>query len=424
MSFDDQVRTTLAERAATVSGDPDLATTIIEQARTSRRRSWLVRGLVSVLSILVVIVLIATNVFGRDRVTGPDPRATGRPAQTTPVPTGLSTNATTTSSGITTPYRVVDGPAPTSAGTGSPISLLPRVERRGSTTWFAAPGVSVALPSSVNGARMVLPAVAGWIIYTVSAAFTGGDTDAEAQILAVSSAGGVRSLVTGAVRSVAVSPDGNQVASVETTERPWTVRLVVRQISDGAEVRRVTLPYGQPGEWPYSALLWTSAGILASNQSGAVSVPGASVLVKQDAVTDLPPVTGIFQKPGDTETFATVVDAGRECIGAIAIPSSDPLVLTCGAFGAVTPLGKGRLLISLFASDGKDAFLLDVDQATVTRLTLPDEVANAFLAVYPETDATVLVTNLTSNGWLRWNVVTNTVERAALPAGASSVITW
>jgi hypothetical protein len=277
----------------------------------------------------------------------------------------------------------------------------------------------------VNGAREILPSLSGWIVYTVSATFTGGDTDAGAQILAVSSTGEVRSLVTGAVRSVAVSPDGNQIASVETTEKPWTVRLVVRQISDGAEVRRVTLPYGQPGEWPYSALLWTSAGILASNQSGAVSAPGASVLVRRDAVTDLAPVTGIYQKSGDTELFATVVDAGRECIGGIAIPSSDPLVLSCGAFGAVTPLGKGRLLISMFASDGKDAFLVDLDQATVTRLVLPDEVGNSFLAtVYPETDATVLVTNLTSNRWLRWNVVTNTVEQAPLPVGASSVITW
>lgn len=423
MSFDDEVRAALAARSDVIRDDPELAATVVARAQKSRRRAWLLRALIAVLSILVAVVLVTTNVFGRSRVTGPDPRGTGQPVRTA---TPAVSTSPTASAKVTTPYLTVDGPAPTVNGTGAAVSLVPRVERRTSGTWFVTSGVSMVLPTSVNGARKIEVAGSGWILLTVSDTFTGGDSDPGAQILAISSTGSVRSLVTGDVRSLAVSPDGTQVASVETTDRPWTVRLLVRSISNASVVRTVSIPFGQSGQWPYKVLLWTSIGILASNQSRGITQPRASIVVQQDTVTDLASVTGFFQLPGQTNnTFATFAQAGLTCVGSLPAPVSDTPVMSCGPFGNVTPLGKGLLLVTLVDSDGKQAVLIDVAKSTLTRLTLPDPVAKTYLnEAFAETATTVLVPDFETKVWLRWDVVQNSVEQAPLPAGASSVITW
>jgi hypothetical protein len=264
------------------------------------------------------------------------------------------------------------------------------------------------------------------VVFTVSSDFTGGDTDPGAQILVVSPSGDVRALATDAVRSIAVSPDGTQVASVETveTKSTWSVTLVVRRIGDGGVVRKVPLPYGSRGEWPYETLVWTSDGILASNQSGAVTADGATVLVRESVITDETPITGIYPVPSSTDLFVTFTNAGATCLSKW-LPASAPVAILCGSFGVVTPLGNGRVLLQLAASDGQHALLADTRAGTVTVLLESPALQQLFL-VDPVVDSatTVLVPDFATKTWWRWDVVANTLESAPLPAGAKVVLSW
>jgi hypothetical protein len=241
MSIEELLRETLDERVARVTGDEDLAENVIRRSR-GRRGRRAVAGLSALVVVVIVVVLTLAQTAPRNTAVVPDPRATAVPSVSPITPLGSI-------SGVDTTYRILQGPQPsTKASGGAPISVTPRVERRGTTTWLVTPTTSVALPTSVNGARSIQQAGSSWVVFTVSNAYTGGDTDPYAQILVVSASGAVKSLVTGAVRSVAVNLDGTQVASVETVERPtWSVTLVVRRLADGGVVRTVALPYGQPG---------------------------------------------------------------------------------------------------------------------------------------------------------------------------------
>lgn len=425
MTIEEMVTRTLADRARDIQAADDLASSVIR--RGTRRTRWLVVTLIVLVTVALVSASIVTYGTRRYSRTGPDPRATG-----VPVSTATPSQASATGPSVATPtvritssYRQLIGPEPTVAGTGAAISVMPRLERRGQRMWFVAPGVSVMLPATVGGTRSISAAGTGWIIFTISADFTGGDTDPGAQILFVTGGGGLRTLVTGAVRSVAVSPDGTQVASVETTDQPWAVRLLVRQIANAGLVRTVVLPTLERGSWPYRSLAWNSAGIVATNQTTNLAAAGLSVLVQSQTVTDLQPVTGVFPLPGTDELYATSSQgSGRVCVGGITLPATDPPTYACGPFGIVTPLSSGRLLVTLLDGAGTEAAAISAKDRTVTLLRLPALLAQGYLMeVVPETATTVLV-KATSGTWWRWDVERNTAEPAPLPAGVDSVFSW
>jgi len=422
MSIEELLQETMDERATRVRGDDDLAQKVIHRARGRRGRRALV-GLSALVIVVIVVILTITQTLPRTSKVFPDPRGTAVPSVSPATPLASI-------SGVSTTYRILQGPQPvTGVSAGAPVSITPRVERRGTATWLVTPTTSAALPTSVNGARSIQQAGPSWVVFTISAAYTGGDTDPGAQILVVSSSGAVKSLVTGAVRSVAVSVDGTQVASVETVERPaWSVTLVVRRLADGGAVRKVALPYGQPGEWPYDALAWTPEGIVASNQSGAVSAAGATVLVHGDAVSDAAPVTGIYGAPKSMDLYATSASAGTACLGysikATTTPATSATIL-CGHLGVITPLENGRVLVELSESDGTQAILADTVAGTLTLLTFPVELQKAFvLGAVAESAASLLVPDYGTGVWWRWNIVSNSVEVAPLPSGVNAVFSW
>ncbi len=419
MSIEELLRETLDERATPVTGDDDLALHVIRRAHGRRGRRVAV-GMSAVVIVVIVVVLTITQTMQRNSRVVPDPRGTAVPSVGPMTPVASFP-------GLLTGYRSVQGAEPrTSAAAGAAISVTPRVERRGTPTWFVTPTTSIALPPSVNGARSIQPAGSSWVVFTMSTDFTGGDTDPGAQILIVSSSGVVRALVTDDVRSVAVSPDGTQVASVETVETrsTWSVTLVVRRIADGGIVRKAALPYGQRGEWPYESLVWTADGILASNQFGSSSVAGATVLVNQNVVTDEAPITGVYPVPSSTELLVTRTKSGSTCLSSW-VPAAAPIEILCGDLGVVTPLGNGRVLVVPFASDGSRAFVADTVSRTLTLLKLPVGVQEAFLVgAVAETATTVLVPVLQSGAWWRWDVLSNTAETAALPSGTTAAISW
>jgi hypothetical protein len=422
MSIDELLRETLDERAARVGGDEDLATNVLRRSRNARTRGAVV-GLSTLAVVVIVVVLTLTQMTSRNTAVVPDPRATASPS----VGPGAPQSSI---SGVSTTYRILQGPVPTLPTVGTPIAVTPRVERRGAATWLVTPTTSVALPPSVNQARSIQPAGSGWVVFTVSTGYTGGDTDLGAQILVVSSSGTVVSFATGALRSVAVSPDGAQVAYVETVETSstWSVTLVVRRIADGGVVRKVALPYGQRGEWPYSALAWTPVGIFASNQSGAVTAPGGTVLVRGDSVTEEAPITGIYRDPASADLYVTSSSAGSTCLGyaikATTTPATSATIL-CGHLGAVTPLENGRVLVLLADTDGKQAVLADTVAGTLTLLTMPPGLQLGYTVGFPaESGTSVLVLDVGNNVWWRWKVLTNAVETAPFPSGTNAVLSW
>jgi len=79
-------------------------------------------------------------------------------------------------------------------------------------------------------------------------------------------------------------------------------------------LRKVPLPYGSRGEWPYEALSWTTDGIVASNQSGSITVAGATVLVRDKTVTDEAPITGIYRVPLSTDGYVTSASGGSNLL--------------------------------------------------------------------------------------------------------------
>jgi hypothetical protein len=419
MSIEELLQETLDEQATRVTGDDDLAPQVIRRARG--RRGW---GISAVVIVVIVVVLTITSTLQRTTTVAPDPRATAVPSVAPKTPAASIP-------GLVTTYPTVQGPTPrTAAAAGAAIAVSPRVERRGTTTWLVTPTSSVALPASVNGARSIQSAGSDWIVFTVSTDFTGGDTDPGARILVVSSNGAVRSLVTDDVRSVAVSPDGTQVASVETVETrsTWTVTLVVRRISDGGVVRKVALPYGSRGEWPYEALSWTTDGIVASIHSGAMTVAGGTVLVRQNVVTDEAPVTGIYRVPLSTDGYVTSASGGSTCLGFSASSTTTPATsesILCGRVGSITVLASGLVLVLFTDTDGSQAVVADPVLRTVTLLTLPPEIQNAALVgAVAEGATTVLIPVPLSGAWWRWDVVSNTAETAPLPSGSNAAINW
>ena len=422
MSIEELLRETLDERVARVTGDEDLAENVIRRSR-GRRGRRAVAGLSALVVVVIVVVLTLAQTAPRNTAVVPDPRATAVPSVSPITPLGSI-------SGVDTTYRILQGPQPsTKASGGAPISVTPRVERRGTTTWLVTPTTSVALPTSVNGARSIQQAGSSWVVFTVSNAYTGGDTDPYAQILVVSASGAVKSLVTGAVRSVAVNLDGTQVASVETVERPtWSVTLVVRRLADGGVVRTVALPYGQPGEWPYDALAYTPEGVVASNQSGAITVAGGTVLVRQDVVTDEAPVTGIYWVPSSMDRYVTSVSGGSTCLGfsvKSTTTSATSATIVCGHLGGITLLENGLALVQLSDSAGTQAVLADTVAGTLTLLTVPPVLQKAYLnGLVAERATTVLVPDHGAGVWWRWDVVSNTVETAPLPNGTTAAISW
>jgi len=422
MSIEELLQETLDERATHVPADEDLAQHVIRRASGRRGRRVAV-GMSAVAIVVIVVVLAITQTEPRNTRVVPDPRATA-------VPSVGPTTPMASISGLVTTYRTVQGPEPrTAAAAGAAISVTPRVERRGTTTWLVTPTTSVALPTSVNGVRSIQPAGSSWVVFTISNAFTGGDTDPSAQILVVSASGAVKSLVTGAVRSVAVSMAGTEVASVETVERPtWSVTLVVRRLADGGVVRKVALPYGQAGEWPYGALAYTPEGIVASNQSGAITVAGGTVLVRQSVVTDEAPVTGIYWVPSSMDRYVTSASGGSTCLGfsvKSTTTSATSASIVCGHLGGITLLENGLVLVTLTDADGSQALVADTVVGTVTLLTVPPVVQKAALiGAVAETATKVLVPDYGSGVWWRWDVVSNTVETAPLPSGTNAAISW
>ena len=424
MSIEELLRETLDERATRVRGDDDVAAKVIHRVRGRRGRRVFI-GLSALVIVVIVVVLTITWTLPRNGRVSPDPRATA-------VPSVSPTNGTATGSATTdVTFRVVQGPLPTGSGPGAAIGILPRVELRGSVTWFVAGGVSVALPATVAGSRGIAVTAAGWVISTISSSFTGGDTDAGAQILTVSNTGVVRTLTTGAIRSMAVSPDGTQVADVETTERPlWTVQLVTRRLSDGALVGTVGLSYGSPGSWPYPSLLWTPDGIVASNPFLTTPAPGATVLVHGATITDLAPVLGVFAVPGGADVVEVVQHADRACVrqvASVASPLAAPLAW-CGSIETVVPLGDGLILVAPKVTGGaapQDVWVVDTRASTVTELPVdPALQATNLRTVVALTGTSVLVDDLATGDWLRWDVVKNNVEVAPLPSGAKAAISW
>ena len=416
MSIEELLRETLDERATRVTGDDDLGQTVIRRA-SGRRGRLVFLGLSALVIVVIVVVLTIVKTAPRNTAVLPDPRATATPSVSPPTPAASISGA----------YRVVQGPQPgTKATNGVPISVTPRIEVRGTTVNLVTPRGTAALPLSVNGARSIQAAGSNWVVFTVSSDFTGGDTDPGAQILIVSSSGAVRALVTDDVRSVAVSPDGTQVASVETVETRtvWSVTLVVRRIADGGVVRKVSLPYGSRGEWPYDTLVWTSDGILASNQSGSTTVAGATVLVKGTVVTDLAPITGIYRVASSTDLFVTVSTPPETCLSDW-LPAAAPVTILCGHLGDVTPLGKERVLVQVADSNQTQAVLADTTTGTVALLTVPPALQQVYLnGLVADTATSVLVPDSTTKSWWRWDVVANTVEAAPLPDGAKAAISW
>ena len=415
MNIEELLQETLDERATRVTGDEELAQNVMRRARGRRGRRAAV-GLTALLVVVIVIVLAMAATMPRNGKVVPDPRATAVP----------SVDPTTSAV-----YRVVEGPQPIATSNGAAIGLLPRVELRGSVTWFVGAGLSVALPATVAGSRGIAATESGWVISTVSDSFTGGDTDAGAQILAVSRSGQIRPLFTGAIRSIAVSPDGMQVADVETTERPqWSVRMVARQISDGRVIRTVGLPYGQPGSWPYPSLVWTSDGIVASNPSSATSVAGATVLVQGTSITDLAPVIGVFAVPGSSAVIEVVADTDRTCVRRVASVASLPVGswFWCGPVDSVIPLGGGLTLIKATVAGGaapQEVWVVDENAATVTKVPVaPSLQATNLRTMVALTGTSVLVDDVVPGDWLRWDVVKNSLEVAPLPSGTNAVITW
>lgn len=408
MSIEELLRETLGERANGVTGDDDLAQKVIRRAR-GRRGRRVTLGLSVLVIVVIVVVLTLAQTVSRNVTVVPDPRATAVP----------------------TVYRVVDGPQPIMSGTGAPIGLLPRVERRGSVTWFVTDGVSVALPASVAGSRGISAIASGWVIATISDGFTGGDTDSGAQILTVSRAGAVRSLATGAIRSVAVSPDGAQVADIETTERPlWAVQLVTRRLSDGALIRAVGLSYGSPGSWPFPSLVWTPDGIVASNPSVAPSVPSATVLVQGAKITDLAPITNAYGIPGSSDVMLVVTGKDGYCIHRVAVVSptiTDPAVL-CGPMRRVLALTDDVAVVAADSPVGvapDQAVIVSRTAGTLTRLPLAAELQQTDLnLMVADSATTVLVFDSDRQRWLRWDVVRNTVETAPLPSGTNAAVSW
>jgi hypothetical protein len=423
MSIEELIRETLDDRATHVTADDNLAVQIVRRARGRRgRRAAL--GIFAVVIVVIVVVLTFTQTLPHTTRVAPDPRATAVPSLSPRTPAASIP-------GLVTTYPTVQGPAPrTAAAAGTAIAVSPRVERRGTTTWLVTQTSSVALPASVNGARSIQSAGSSWIVFTVSSDYTGGDTDPGARILVVSSSGAVRSLVTDDVRSIALSPDGTQIASVETVETRtvWSVTLIVRRIADGAVIRKVPLPYGSRGEWPYEALSWTTDGIVASNQSGSITVAGATVLVRDKTVTDEAPITGMYRVPLSIDGYVTSASGGSTCLSFSASSTTTPATsesILCGRVGSITVLSSGLGLVLFTDTDGSQAVVADPVSRKVTVLTVPPEVYTAALVgAVAEGATTVLVPDYTTKTWWRWDVVANTVETAPLPSGAKAAISW
>ena len=422
MSIEELLQETLHDRATHVADDDDLGPQVIRRARGRRGRRVTV-GMSAVVLVVIVVVLTITATLQRTTRIAPDPRATAVPSVSPKTPAASIP-------GLVTTYQVAQG-LPPSAGvaSGAPISVTPRLEVRGATTYLVTPTAAVALPATVNGARSIQPAGPNWVVFTVSSDYTGGDSDTAARILVVSPSGVVRALVTDDVRSIAVSPDGAQVASVETVETRtvWSVTLVVRRIADGAVLRKVPLPYGSRGEWPYEALSWTTDGIVASNQSGSITVAGATVLVRDKTVTDEAPITGIYRVPLSTDGYVTSASGGSTCLS-FSASSTTPATsegILCGRVGSITVLSSGLALVLFTDTDGSQAVVADPVSRMVTVLTLPPEVYNAALiGAVADGARTVLVPDYTTKTWWRWDVVSNTVETAPLPSGAKAAISW
>jgi hypothetical protein len=431
MSIEELLQETLDERATRVAGDDDLARQVIRRARGRRGRRVLL-GLFAFLVVAIVLALVISQSMSRGGRVVPDIRATA-------VPSVSATTSTSPLPGVTTAYRILQGPdgALTAADklpAGSAVGTLPRVERRGSVTWFLAssgghaqPDVSVALPSDVNGARTIVPALDGWVVQTVSASFTGGDADPGSKILLVSFTGKVTTMATGAIRSVAVSPVGDQVAHVETSERPtWSVSLVVQRAGTTTVLRRVPLTYGGPGSWPYRLLAWTGDGIVASN--AATPTANGTVRVQESTVTDISPVTAVWTAPDDTSfTVASSGVGDQTCVYASSLPAFGGTPVACGPMSVVGALAEGGVLASMDDVSGATprAVVIDTRAKTLTVVTVPAAIAAVGMGtVFPDGPGRVLVQDAQAKLWLRWNLVANTVETAALPDGTNSAISW
>ena len=92
------------------------------------------------------------------------------------------------------------------------------------------------------------------------------------------------------------------------------------------------------------------------------------------------------------------------------------------------PLGNGLTLITEKAVGGVTpaaAFVVDERTQTVAELTVASDLrANVLQQVVAEAGSTVLVRDLAFVRWIRWDVVTNTVELEAYPDGTTGVIAW
>ena len=421
MSIEELLRETLEAQANRVRGLDDLAKKVIRQAH-SRRMGRAMFGLAALVIVMIVVILTINQVMARTSKVFPDPRGTAEPSVSQPSP--VATPATGTSD-----FRIVEGPRPTELLTGGAVNLLPRGERRGQQTWFVAPGVSLPLPTGAPLTGLQATAF-GWVFMTLGSTPDGASSDPVYQVIAVSREGATRSLATGAVRSMAVSPDGTQLADVQIMQSPLSVHLVVRQISDGKLLRTVALPAQQPSTGAYPSLVWTSDGIVASDPYYGPSAPGAALLIQGQSVKDLAPITHVLAIPGSSDVMATTWEAGRTCVRREATLGSVPTgpTLWCGEVNSVMPLGNGLTLITEKAVGGvtpTEAFVVNERTQTVAGLTLAADLrANVLQQVVADAGSTVLVPDLAFVRWIRWDVVTNTVELAAYPDGTTGVITW
>lgn len=449
-------------------GDGDLAGWVITRSGQVRRRRQVVAGgaaLVAVAAVAGVAIGLPHSPqgtpagSGTSTVVAPQPLPTATtPAPTTATPTPTRTVTSTPTRTASTPSRTptpTSTPQPTPSATptspagwaqllpvGNTITTMPRASRVSGRTVVVTPYGDTKLPAALNRVVAIRQVKGGYVVLANQDGpdgAAGGATSDTARVLYIGPDAVATVVATGPITSLVVQPDGSAFAydlwdGVGIPEARESI--VVRDAATRGLTRTIDLGTAAGGSTG-SLVAWLAEGLVAQDPQSS-----EPPLVLDPAAADGAPhrakgVLSVLDVSSSSLGEQLLVVSGtstKQCLRLVqSLDATGGKELACDeTVFAVPSLDHQFAVVTTTHGSGvgDKLSLLRVADGSMTPLTAPKSVGTngTFYEQAWEPGGIALVQvgaeGSDPSAWVRWNLLTGSVQRAKLPGTSTASLAW
>lgn len=371
--LEQMLRNSLAAHARQAPTAPDLSEPVIARGRTIRRRRRVVGATTAALAVVAVTGAVV-------QLAGPGAHEEVMPA---------------------------------ASGPSAIASVQPRAELTSAGVVIRTGGRSVPLPADVHSVLDVAPA-GGSVVVLASTGSTASAPGTQ-QLLVVPASGAAREIATGAIGSMAVSPDGAKVAYVGAVAGAGE-QVRVRSVADGQLLGSTSALDGA------RAVAWEGGAVVVAEPGRRVTTwtPGG-------AAASVPLALDAYRVPGTAQQLYRVTS---DTPGMTCVRQGQGIDFACAgenAAIAVSALPDGkRVLTHTTKPEMQGAQTAVTDLATTRSVAVPVDEALAKRLDWDHVRWTAKGMPLLRDGegWVSIDLTTGAVARQSLPAGSTQALRW